>query len=86
MDEMSLGKRLSKLLFFRSIFRVDRKVERIHNSNTEVRKTLDRRLDRITRATLNGETEWFLTLMEKREPDCILDIIKECKPNDEPAK
>ena len=41
----------------------------------------DRRLDSITKATLNGEKDWFLELVEK-DPDCALKVIRECDSND----
>lgn len=43
----------------------------------EVRQELDRRIDNVTKATLNGEEEWFLQLV-KKDPDCAFNIIKDC--------
>lgn len=42
---------------------------------------LDRRLDVISKATLDGEEQWFLDLL-KRDPDCAIRVIKECDLND----
>jgi len=46
------------------------------------RKLLDDKLSHLTRATLNGEDEWFLELV-KKDPECALNVIKECGENGE---
>lgn len=55
----------------------ERKIEQelVHTNVT--RRKLDRRIDEITKATLNGEEEWFLKLVRK-DPDCALDVISSC--------
>lgn len=44
------------------------------------RRILDERLDNLARATINGEEEWFLRLV-KRDPNCAIEVIKECDIN-----
>ncbi|MHC5214463.1 MAG: hypothetical protein ACYSOO_07755 [Planctomycetota bacterium] len=65
----------------------ERKIESDLNDTNIVRRDLDRRVDDITKATLNGEEEWFLQLVRK-DPDCALDVITSCglKPNNEESK
>jgi len=41
----------------------------------------DRRINRLYRATMNGEQDWFLDLV-KKNPNCVADVVKECKLND----
>lgn len=66
-----------KLKFFRGIFRSDMEVDRVIQEHKQIRESLNHRLEKVTRATLNGETEWFLQLV-KKDPDCVMEIIKEC--------
>lgn len=67
---------------FRRLLRLDRVAEKAMQEQSRVRQNLEERLERVTRATLNGETEWFLRLV-KKDPDCAMDVIKECKLNDD---
>jgi hypothetical protein len=55
----------------------ERKIETELNEANELRKDLDRRVENVTKATLNGEEEWFLRLV-KKDPECALDIITSC--------
>lgn len=57
---------------------MDLRAEEMLETHEEKRKELDTRLERVTRATLNGETEWFLKLVSK-DPNCALEVIKECE-------
>lgn len=41
------------------------------------RAELDERLRGLTRATLDGEREWFLDLVE-RDPECAVKIASSC--------
>ena len=41
----------------------------------------DKRVDNLFRATMDGEQEWFLDLV-RRDPDCVMKVIKECDSND----
>ena len=41
------------------------------------RRVLDQRLEELTKATVNGEEQWFLQLV-KRDPGCAINVIKEC--------
>lgn len=47
-------------------------------AETSKRKELDDRLDDLTKATIDGEEKWFLQLV-KRNPNCAMNVIKECK-------
>ena len=71
-----------KLGVFSRLLRLDRVVEAVMTSQRVVRGNLDDRLESVTRATMNGETEWFLSLI-KEDPDCVLKIIKECDDKDD---
>lgn len=46
-------------------------------ADTRKREELDTRLGDLTVATINGEEQWFLQLV-KKNPDCALEVIKEC--------
>ena len=65
----------------------ERKIETELAQTNVVRKDLDRRVDNITKATLNGEEEWFIQLVRK-DPECALDVITNCglKPNNNEGK
>ena len=43
---------------------------------------LDRRIDELTRATLNGENSWFLELV-KEDPSCVLKVMEGCNTTNE---
>jgi hypothetical protein len=47
----------------------------------KTREDLDNRITTLTRVTLNGDDEWMLKLV-RRNPSCVLKIIKECKQNE----
>jgi hypothetical protein len=74
---MSLENILFKLPIFASLVQQDPEVERILTENKSKRAELDRRLDDVTKATINGEEDWFLELV-KKDPACVLNVIKEC--------
>ena len=44
------------------------------------RRELDSRIERLTKATMNGDEEWFLKVV-RRNPSCALRIVKECGKN-----
>ena len=48
---------------------------------TYEREKLNTRLESVTRATLNGESDWFKKII-LRDPSCALRIIKDCDTND----
>lgn len=73
---MKIIKTIRKML--KSIQSVDEYVEKKIQRDQDK----DRRLNELFRATMDGEQEWFLDLV-KRDPSCALDIIRECKLNDE---
>jgi hypothetical protein len=41
------------------------------------RVLFDRRIDKLEKFTLDGETDWFLKIV-KRDPSCALKILKDC--------
>ena len=43
-------------------------------------RKLDQGLERVMKATLNGESEWFIKEVSKRvdDPECVIRVIKEC--------
>jgi hypothetical protein len=45
----------------------------------------DKRITELFRATMNGESDWFLEWV-RRDPDCALKIIEECNGTDESHK
>jgi len=71
-----------KLGVFSRLLHLDRKTDELLLSQSEVRETLNNRLENVTRATMNGETEWFLRLV-KKDPTCVLNVVKECDADDE---
>lgn len=75
------------LKFLAGLTAVERKIETDLVQANTVRRDLDRRVDDITKATLNGEEEWFLQLV-KKDPDCALDVITSCglKPTNDEGK
>lgn len=55
--------------------------DKIEIENLKKRRLgLDKRIDNLTRVTLNGEEEWMIKLV-KKDPSCALRIIKECDKN-----
>lgn len=78
---MSITNKLFKLDFFSRLKKDDDKAEEVIEKQEEIREKLDIRLEKVVRATLNGETEWFLTL-SKKDPNCILEVFKECADDD----
>ncbi len=66
---------------FASIQTVDNYLEERKKKGVE----MDRRIVEIFHATMNGEQDWFLDLV-RRDPDCALNIIKECDLNDKSSK
>jgi len=71
---------LDKVFRFRVFSRLVKSIfdaETVQVNQEIIRKDLDARLDVVTRATLNGEDDWFLRLV-KNDPKCVLDVVKEC--------
>jgi predicted DNA-binding antitoxin AbrB/MazE fold protein len=62
----------------KSLVKVDMEAEQITIRQNGVRQDLDRRLKKVTKATIDSEDEWFLELV-KKDPDCALEVIKECE-------
>jgi hypothetical protein len=54
-----------------------RKVRETLDQLERVREEQNNKLEVITKATLNGESEWFFKLA-KEDPTCVLRVIKEC--------
>ena len=75
---MSILDRLLNLRVFSRIMHLDKRAEEVLEEQKEVREDLNTRLERVTRATLNGETDWFLRLV-KKDPECAINIVKECE-------
>ena len=67
-------------LFFHFLLS-DREVEQKLALYKHERTKLNDRLDLVTRATLNGESDWFLDVVRK-DPSCALNVFKECNGND----
>lgn len=42
------------------------------------RKRQEKRLEEITKAALDGETDWFIRKVLKEDPSCALRVIDEC--------
>jgi hypothetical protein len=61
--------------FFTGSSEFRRKMDELQKRKSEM--DLDGRLDRVAHATLNGDTEWFYSIMQKN-PTCILKAIREC--------
>jgi hypothetical protein len=38
----------------------------------------EKRLEELTRATLDGETDWFLEVV-KKDPACAIKIVEQCR-------
>jgi hypothetical protein len=66
----------------RSLIATDKEVIGMFDQQKEKRRGLDKRLENIAIATLDGEWDWFLEL-KKVDPNCAVEVIKECKLNDE---
>ena len=66
-----------KIGMFQRLFHIDRRADRLLVRQAKAREELNNRLEQVTRATLNGETDWFLELV-KKDPSCALDVVKEC--------
>lgn len=45
------------------------------------REGYDKRIDELTRATMDGEDKWFLDLV-KKDPSCAMRIVEECRKED----
>jgi hypothetical protein len=45
------------------------------------KKELDKRFNNVLKASLNGSKPWFIELARK-DPDCAIDILKECDIDD----
>jgi hypothetical protein len=43
------------------------------------REVQERRLEEITKAALDGETDWFIRRALREDPTCILRVIDECQ-------
>ena len=48
------------------------------------RTVLDHRIDKLAKATMNGEEEWFIKVVRK-DPSCALRVIEECHKNEDAA-
>ena len=70
---------------FKRIFRLLTKVNVPFDKVQEERKVLDTRLHDITKATINGEEKWFLQLV-KKDPDCAVNILRECNHDSKSSK
>jgi hypothetical protein len=79
---MGLYDFLYRLKVFSKMLKVDKDAEIAIESHTKERSNLNERLEKVTRATLNGESSWFLRAV-KKDPNCILEVIKECKLKEE---
>lgn len=78
---MRLYSWLGRFKFFSRLLHKDAEAEKFLEEKELLRTSLDDRLERIARATLNGEAEWFLTLARK-DPQCAIRVIKECNIKD----
>ena len=74
---MSVVNTLLKLGVFSRLLNLSRQAENTLVQQNGIRETLNKRLESVTRATLNGETEWFLQLVRK-DPECAIKVIEEC--------
>lgn len=54
-------------------------IKKILSEMDERREDLDLRLKKLQKATLDGEEEWFLDMVKKKDPSCVLKIIEECE-------
>jgi len=43
------------------------------------REEQERRLEEITKAALDGESNWFIRKVMREDPTCILRVIDECQ-------
>jgi 3-deoxy-D-manno-octulosonic-acid transferase len=68
---------IAKVGILKPLVKVDIETKQITTRQNNVRQELDRRLSVVTKATIDGEDEWFLELV-KKEPDCAIEVIKEC--------
>jgi hypothetical protein len=72
---------IENLGFLNRLVAIDLQVAQRLDIRRSVRMDLDRRLDDITKATIDSEDEWFLELV-KRNPKCAIEVIKECDLDD----
>jgi hypothetical protein len=72
---MSTPNILSRVFSF--LLHEDKKAEKFMGDSEEVREKLDKRIEEVTKATLNGETDWFLRVV-KENPECAAQVVKEC--------
>ncbi len=75
---MKMTYRIGKFFHF---LRSDQEVEQKLAEHAYERQKLNIRLENVTRATLNGESDWFRKIILK-DPSCALRVIKECDTND----
>jgi hypothetical protein len=68
---------LKKLTGFFHFLRSDQDVEQKLAEQDAKREQITKRVEAVTRATLNGETDWFLEIV-RSDPTCALKVIKEC--------
>lgn len=72
---------INNLGFLNRLVAIDLQVAQKLDMRRSVRMDLDRRLDDITKATIDSEDEWFLAIV-KKDPKCAIEVIKECDLND----
>jgi len=72
---------INNLGFLNRLVAVDLQVAQKLDVRRNVRIDLDRRLDDITKATIDSEDEWFIALV-KKDPKCAIEVIKECDLDD----
>ena len=69
-----------RMVQFFHFLRSDQEVETKLDQYTYEREKLNVRLEHVTRATLNGESDWFKRVIRK-DPSCALRVMKECDYN-----
>lgn len=79
---MSMVEKMFRFRIFSRLVGSVYDAESVQSSQASVRRNLDVRLERVTKATLNGEDGWFLKLV-KEDPICALNVIKECSKDDD---
>lgn len=79
---MKLFNFMYRFKIFSRMLKVDQEAEKAIEDHAKERTDLNKRLEKVTRATLNGEAGWFLQLV-KKDPNCVMDVIKECKLGEE---
>ena len=45
------------------------------------RTVLDHRIEKLAKATINGDEDWFIRVVRK-DPSCALRVIEECHKNE----